>query len=721
MQAGQTAAQITPANENFGIYAPDLTGLAVDNNGNIYGLTWGFVALGVNNPVALVWQMSDTGGPITLLAESQFPTESDTSTFTTGSLTLSGNVLYGTTSGSQPGYNTVFSVPVSGLPTIYGFPTGGPFNILGNFTSPVDPEIVVQGNFVYGVLDFDSVFKLPVGAGTPQTPQFFPITVGSGTWGGLAADGSTMLGVLNAGSAGGTPSIFSVNFATATPTFQTLTTFSSLNQSPESGLAVDSLGNAYGLSYGSTGSVDVYELSVSPPPQTSVETFTWSGAVNKDWSDSKNWQGGVAPVPGQEVNLIFPASAKHRTNIDDVPTLIVDALQIDGNYVIKGSGALGLDGTLTVSAPKLCSISNPIVLTGQVTATVSRGELDLDGEIGGSGGLVIVGPGTLGLGHSNNAYSGDTVLQSGTLAGKANGCAGTGTLRLLGGTLESGGRPDHKLELANQVIVGGNVIISGSKKDEPDAVLLQGSVMVTASSILFLSTAFNVTNGIDVSAGSTLTLLAESDSTDNLTGLFSGHIDFDGGSRGLVVKAQGQLAPGAMWDLLEGSTLDPQLIGDGAINVAGGALYCGELDSSTLANFGGTVTLTLGFIYTEYSLGTGPLNLIDGDLEVFGHRALNLTNSQTTLSGRVVLEGCSPSDPLNVRGAVVVTGDATLFLRSTLALHGLSTDQITFFQPVTFAGETLLLTFAGDGSVTLPNSSSPQVRTGGSDVTVMPD
>jgi hypothetical protein len=41
------------------------------------------------------------------------------------------------------------------------------------------------------------------------------------------------------------------------------------------------------------------------------KTFTWSGAhsaggVSNKWSDPGNWQGGVAPAPGQPVNLVFP-------------------------------------------------------------------------------------------------------------------------------------------------------------------------------------------------------------------------------------------------------------------------------------------------------------------------------------------------------------------------------------------------------------------------------
>ncbi len=41
------------------------------------------------------------------------------------------------------------------------------------------------------------------------------------------------------------------------------------------------------------------------------QTFTWSGTdsaagVNDHWSDPGNWQGGVAPMAAQPVNLVFP-------------------------------------------------------------------------------------------------------------------------------------------------------------------------------------------------------------------------------------------------------------------------------------------------------------------------------------------------------------------------------------------------------------------------------
>ncbi len=101
--------------------------------------------------------------------------------FDAGGLTLSNGVLYGVTGESALGDNTVFSLPIAGVPTNYGTATGGPFNILGNFTSEIDDEIVVQGGFVYGTFDFDSVFKLAAGGNTPQTPQAAHDTGEAGT------------------------------------------------------------------------------------------------------------------------------------------------------------------------------------------------------------------------------------------------------------------------------------------------------------------------------------------------------------------------------------------------------------------------------------------------------------------------------------------------------------------------------------------------------------
>ena len=82
------------------------------------------------------------------------------------------------------------------------------------------------------------------------------------------------------------------------------------------------------------------------------------------------------------------------------------------------------------------SLGQSVLLTNAGTFNVG-GSLASDGRITGAGGLIETGAGILFVANANNAYSGDTTIQAGTLQiddVRALG-ADTHTLKLTGGTL----------------------------------------------------------------------------------------------------------------------------------------------------------------------------------------------------------------------------------------------------------------------------------------------
>jgi hypothetical protein len=98
------------------------------------------------------------------------------------------------------------------------------------------------------------------------------------------------------------------------------------------------------------------------------QTFTWSGtdsaaSVSNKWSDPGNWQSGVAPTPGQPVNLTFPPLHCTATGpcgnaaINDLTGMRVARLTIETGQALIGPN-YGLGG-------KPISLSSGLVMTTQ--------------------------------------------------------------------------------------------------------------------------------------------------------------------------------------------------------------------------------------------------------------------------------------------------------------------------------------------------------------------
>ena len=199
-----------------------------------------------------------------------------------------------------------------------------------------------------------------------------------------------------------------------------------------------------GLTFNKPGTYTLIATSTAGPTVTSAPftiaqqtVFTWTGAGSGSWSDPKDWQGGLAPAPGvRGTTLYFPAKTLQAVNTDDIPNLVVQTLQIQGNDVIGGSATLTLAGNLVFVAPTgaaiiQCPISDPIV----VSAFVGQSNvLAIKNTIAGAGQVVMYGPGVLDL-AGQDFYTGGTILGAGTLEVDNNLSVGTGPMTLNGGTL----------------------------------------------------------------------------------------------------------------------------------------------------------------------------------------------------------------------------------------------------------------------------------------------
>ena len=213
------------------------------------------------------------------------------------------------------------------------------------------------------------------------------------------------------------------------------------------------------------GSIDVIIVPGTPaPPVTSaLHTDIWDGAstLGNNWSDPANWVGNTAPSAGD--NLVFPAGAAQFLATDDFTTgNNFNSITISGvGYTLSGLNSLTLQAGITTTNPAgTNTISIPLVLganetflstyattTLTVSGTLSNNStntlntsgftLTVDGTgsttigavIGGAGGLVKNGPGTLSI-TGTNTYAGLTTLnagiaQDGNVAGLGATTAGT--------------------------------------------------------------------------------------------------------------------------------------------------------------------------------------------------------------------------------------------------------------------------------------------------------
>ncbi len=131
--------------------------------------------------------------------------------------------------------------------------------------------------------------------------------------------------------------------------------------------------------------------------------------------------------------------------------------QLDGGKIVVGSNTALGSGTLTAKAGTQLdgnaevTLGNAATLNGSLTVLGSHA-LRLNGEIGGTGGLIKTGTANLTLG-GNNAFSGTVALNAGGLILASNSALGSGTLNAAGGTT---------LGASTQVTVSNAVNLSGS-------------------------------------------------------------------------------------------------------------------------------------------------------------------------------------------------------------------------------------------------------------------
>jgi hypothetical protein len=160
-------------------------------------------------------------------------------------------------------------------------------------------------------------------------------------------------------------------------------------------------------------------LALAPVADAS-SSLTWSGqsTVTEDWSAPANWEGGSAPLAGEDIGtLSFPEltstvcldePATHRCYVsyNDVSGLTAESVQIDDGdeYLIGGEelsiGSMGLSASPAVSstggavdfieAPLRLSASQKWSIVGRSGGELGENGLLLAGALNGSGSALTI-------------------------------------------------------------------------------------------------------------------------------------------------------------------------------------------------------------------------------------------------------------------------------------------------------------------------------------------
>jgi len=466
------AAITTTVNDLVGL---SISGVTYTSNINSYHLNGNAITLTgsvTGGGFLLFWNL-----PTTLAASSSFdPFMIVQNTVSLGgnTLTLHHGQLTGTISGSG-------NVVIDGNMDLMGT---GVINITGNVTLTSGALNVPSGSAVAATL-------MTVAAGTVSGNGNIPTTVMNG--GTLRLEGFSGIGTLTAignfSAASGVNMLYDVTASNndilsvvgavtlSNPTLQ-LSLPGTLPGVGQTFLLVandgaDAVSGTFaGLPENSTFTISGVTFRISYAGGTGNDVVltvlsapkAWTGAVNNLWSVGGNWNGGVAPVNGDQPT--FPSGAANTSMVNDLSGLSLAGLTFTGSFTLTGN-ALTLTGNVssiaginwnvptTLAAPVTfsegLSLQNTTALGGN---TLTLGGESLSGTINGTGNVVINGGLDLGSGGSIN-ITGNVTLTNGNLHVSSGATIAATLLTVNGGTLIGNGNVPATTMSGGTLDVGG--------------------------------------------------------------------------------------------------------------------------------------------------------------------------------------------------------------------------------------------------------------------------
>jgi autotransporter-associated beta strand protein len=335
------------------------------------------------------------------------------------------------------------------------------------------------------------------------------------------------------------------------------------------------------------------------------------------------FSGGIATLTGVTLNQQNLANSvtNDSLTLSNGATLYLGSVGLVINQ--PNSFVFASFGTATVGAITNWTSVAPITLAGTTTFQTADASgvphnIELDGVLSGTGGLVKTGGGTLAITGVNNTYASTTTVSNGTLLvnnTSGNG-TGTGSVDILGGTL------------------GGSGIISGLVTNEAGGTLAPGAGTNAAGTVLTINNTLTLLPGSTttmkvthvpsingntndqvvisgaVSYGGVLTVATNAgDSTPYAVGDIFPVFNASGGYSGSFTSIQPSPGPGLAWTNYATSP-------GNIVVVAGSALPPAPVAAFTVASTNIFVTQTVVFTNTTtgsvtnsaWSFGNGSTN-----------------------------------------------------------------------------------------------------------------
>ena len=360
---------------------------------------------------------------------------------------------------------------------------------------------------------------------------------------------------------------------------------------------------------------------------------------------------------------------------------------------VTGSGTFS--GNITVNE----TTSGNFLLNPLVGST-----LVFTGDIGGSGGAGVkkIGSGIVVL-SGNNSYTGDTVINVGTLkAGSAtalsNG-AGKGNLSITGGTFD-----------LNGYIITANALSGSTGQIVNDASSTTGTLTVGAADAtgLTLSSTIKDNSG----TGGTLALTKIGTGAQTLSGnnTYSGGTKVQNGS--LRVSSNTALGTGSV--SVEGTGAELRMTTTNGIDVANNITISDTGDAKSIASFATTGTFSGTIAINESTAGnfsvqsgTGSSLTISGAIGGSGGAGLKKTGAGSL----ILTAGNSYSGPTNVTLGALQTNSGATLGAGNVTLADTAGVVLTLGSATSFA-DTATLTFGSINSVININFSGNDVLGG---------
>lgn len=391
----------------------------------------------------------------------------------------------------------------------------------------------------------------------------------------------------------------------------------------------------------------------------------WDVDADGSWNTGGNWTSTVPNGVGETANFIKPLTAARTVTLDGTKTL--GGMSFNGGasplgYTIAQgtSGALALDNGVNQVSVIVTSGANTISSDVSIDSAIAVAAVDagasltVSGSVGGVGGLVKSGAGTLDLTNVANGYDGTTTLAGGTLGFSALGSLGDGNLSFDGGSLRynAGNTGDVSAKVVTLSVNGGTINTNGNDVTFANSIGNggAGTLTKTGAGILTLQGANSYTGGTSISGG-TLSI----SSNGNLGNVTAG--------AGLTLNG-GSLATTATF-AMDNAGANARVLTVGA----GGAGV--DVAATTTLTVSGTVTGSSGALTKSG----------DGVLVFSGNNSTTLSSAISVTAGTLRAGGAQANGTLGLGTGAISLGNGT-----TLSSNGVgASDNSTSYGNLTNA------------------------------------